>query len=172
MGTPAFAVPTLERIVSERHEVAGVYTQPDRPKGRGQQLAASPVKESALRLGIEVRQPERIRRPEVVAELAGDRTRAVTSVRIPIRESGWYLLRARGNKAAYPVLDVYPYATTSPIYVVVGGRPIRSRWIISFRCLARRQLKRERRVPKPRRRNCGRRTFCFKVARGASPINR
>jgi TolB protein len=59
--------------------------------------------------------------------LAGDRTRAVTSVRIPIRESGWYLLRARGNKAVYPVLDVYPYATTSAIYVVVGGRPIRSR---------------------------------------------
>ena len=71
MGTPAFAVPTLDRIASEGHEVVAVYTQPDRPKGRGQQLAASPVKECALRLGLEVRQPERIRRPEVVAQLAG-----------------------------------------------------------------------------------------------------
>ncbi len=71
---------------------------------------------------------EVVRNGKVVAELllAGDRTRTVTSLRIPVRESGWYLLRARGDKAAYPVLDVYPYATTSPIYVIVGGRPIRS----------------------------------------------
>ena len=80
MGTPAFAVPTLKRIVSEGHEVAAVYSQPDRPKGRGQQLAASPAKECALRLGIEVRQPERIRRPEVVAELAQVRADAMVVV--------------------------------------------------------------------------------------------
>jgi len=48
-----------------------VITQPDRPKGRGQDLSASPVKEAALRLDLPVFQPERIRRPEVVAELAG-----------------------------------------------------------------------------------------------------
>ena len=70
MGTPEFAVPTLEHIVSAGYEVAAVYTQPDRPKGRGQQLAESPVKQSALRLGLPIRQPERIRKPEVVAELA------------------------------------------------------------------------------------------------------
>jgi TolB protein len=44
-----------------------------------------------------------------------------------VGESGWYLLRARAQRPAYPVLDVYPYATTSPIYVIVGGKPIRSR---------------------------------------------
>ena len=71
MGTPAFAVPTLERLAAI-HEVLAVYTQPDRPKGRGAALAQSPVKEAALRLGIPVRQPERVRRPEVVAELAND----------------------------------------------------------------------------------------------------
>jgi len=71
MGTPAFAVPTLERVVDAGHEVLAVYTQPDRPRGRGGKLAASAVKEASLRLGLEVRQPERIRRPEVVAELAG-----------------------------------------------------------------------------------------------------
>lgn len=70
LGTPEFAVPTLERAVAAGHEVLAVYTQPDRPKGRGGQLAASPVKQAARRLGLTVRQPERIRRPEVVAELA------------------------------------------------------------------------------------------------------
>lgn len=69
LGTPQFAVPTLEAIVAAGHEVAAVYTQPDRPKGRGHALAAPPVKEAALRLGLEVRQPERVRRPEVVDEL-------------------------------------------------------------------------------------------------------
>lgn len=70
MGTPAFAVPTLERIVEAGHSVLAVYTQPDRPKGRGRNEAILPVKEAALRLGLAVRQPERVRRPEVVAELA------------------------------------------------------------------------------------------------------
>lgn len=69
LGTPQFAVPTLEAIAAAGHEVAAVYTQPDRPKGRGHALAAPPVKEAALRLGLQVRQPERVRRPEVVDEL-------------------------------------------------------------------------------------------------------
>ncbi len=69
MGTPAFAVPTLERIVEAGHEVVAVFTQPDRPKGRGQKDAMPPVKEAALRLGLPVYQPERVRRPEVVEQL-------------------------------------------------------------------------------------------------------
>jgi methionyl-tRNA formyltransferase len=69
MGTPAFAVPTLERIVDAGHEVVAVFTQPDRPKGRGQKDAMPPVKEAALRLGLPVHQPERVRRPEVVEQL-------------------------------------------------------------------------------------------------------
>ncbi len=62
LGTPQFAVPTLEAMVAAGHEVLSVYTQPDRPKGRGQSLAMSPVKEAALRLGLPVEQPERIRK--------------------------------------------------------------------------------------------------------------
>ncbi|MBZ5604369.1 MAG: methionyl-tRNA formyltransferase [Acidobacteriia bacterium] len=58
LGTPAFAVPSLEAVASE---VVAVYTQPDRPKGRGQELAMPPVKEAALRLGIPVYQPLKIR---------------------------------------------------------------------------------------------------------------
>lgn len=70
LGTPPFAVPTMEKMVAAGHDVVGVYTQPDRPKGRGQELAQSAVKQAALRLGLDVRQPDRIRRPEVVSELA------------------------------------------------------------------------------------------------------
>jgi methionyl-tRNA formyltransferase len=69
LGTPAFAVPTLERVVAAGHEVVEAVTQPDRPRGRGRQLAASPVKEAAVRLGIPVYQPERVRRPEAVEHL-------------------------------------------------------------------------------------------------------
>jgi methionyl-tRNA formyltransferase len=69
LGTPTFAVPTLERIAGVGHRVLAVFTQPDRPKGRGGRLNASPVKEAALRLGLPVHQPERIRRPEVVEQL-------------------------------------------------------------------------------------------------------
>jgi methionyl-tRNA formyltransferase len=71
MGTPAFAVPSLERTVKAGHDVAAVFTQPDRPKGRGQKDAMSPVKEAAVRLGLEVHQPERVRSPEVVEQLRG-----------------------------------------------------------------------------------------------------
>ena len=71
LGTPAFAVATLEAIVRAGHEVAAVLTQPDRPRGRGQNAAASPVKQKALSLGLTVYQPERVRRPEAVEYLRG-----------------------------------------------------------------------------------------------------
>jgi methionyl-tRNA formyltransferase len=74
LGTPEFAVPSLERILEAGHEVACVVTQPDRPKGRSQQLAASPVKQTALRRGLPVFQPERIRRPEAIERLRDLRT--------------------------------------------------------------------------------------------------
>ena len=63
LGTPEFAVPSLEALAAA-HEVMAVFTQPDRPKGRGNVLAESAVKAAARRLGITVYQPERIRRPE------------------------------------------------------------------------------------------------------------
>ncbi|NQX43854.1 methionyl-tRNA formyltransferase [Paenibacillus tritici] len=70
MGTPAFAVPSLRMLLEEGYEVVAVVTQPDRPQGRKKTLAPSPVKEAALELGLPVLQPERLRRPEAVAELA------------------------------------------------------------------------------------------------------
>ncbi|MFN3325149.1 MAG: methionyl-tRNA formyltransferase [Bryobacteraceae bacterium] len=80
LGTPQFAVPTLERVVEAGHEVLAVLTQPDRPKGRGRQPAASAVKLAARRLGLPVHQPERVRRPEVVGFLAGLQTDAMVVV--------------------------------------------------------------------------------------------
>ena len=65
MGTPEFAVPSLEKLIGAGYEVVGVFTQPDRPRGRGKKLAPSPVKECALAHGIPVFQPERIRRDGV-----------------------------------------------------------------------------------------------------------
>ena len=70
-GTPQFAVPTLEALLASRHVVAGVITQPDRPKGRGQRLQPTPVKATALAHGVPVFQPERLRAPEVRATLEG-----------------------------------------------------------------------------------------------------
>ncbi|MGH9583914.1 MAG: methionyl-tRNA formyltransferase, partial [Bryobacteraceae bacterium] len=66
LGTPELAVPSLEALASAGHEIAAVFTQPDRPKGRGNEISKSPVKAAALRLGIPIYQPERIRRPESI----------------------------------------------------------------------------------------------------------
>ena len=69
MGTPDFALPTLQGLLDAGVELIGVYTQPDRPKGRGKKLAASPVKELALKHEIPVYQPLKLRDPQAVEEL-------------------------------------------------------------------------------------------------------
>jgi methionyl-tRNA formyltransferase len=69
LGTPEFAVPTLDALTSAGHNVLEVVTQPDRPKGRHQTLTPSPVKLAALRLGLTVWQPERIRHADSAAHL-------------------------------------------------------------------------------------------------------
>ena len=60
-GTPRFAVPTLEALLAAGHEIALVVTQPDRPVGRAQEVAAPPVKQTALAVGLAVTQPDKIR---------------------------------------------------------------------------------------------------------------
>lgn len=65
MGTPDFAVPSLKALLESGYEVVGVFTQPDRPKGRGKKLMPSPVKQVALEHQIPVFQPEKIRRDGV-----------------------------------------------------------------------------------------------------------
>ena len=80
-GTPRFAVPTLEKLVESGFHVRLVVTQPDRPRGRGMELMPSPVKESALKLGIPVSQPEKIKtNAEFQAELTALQPEAIIVV--------------------------------------------------------------------------------------------
>ena len=64
-GTPQFAVPSLEQLIQSAHDVVGVVTQPDRPRGRGQKVTDAPVKVTAVQHGLPVFQPARLRDPEV-----------------------------------------------------------------------------------------------------------
>jgi methionyl-tRNA formyltransferase len=69
-GTPRFAVPSLQSLIQSAHHVAGVVTQPDRPRGRGQKVTDAPVKTMAVRHGIPVFQPARLRDPGVAETLS------------------------------------------------------------------------------------------------------
>ena len=71
MGTPDIAATCLKKILADGFDVVGVYTQPDRPKGRGMKLVASPVKEVALEHGIPVFQPDNFKDPQTAEELRG-----------------------------------------------------------------------------------------------------
>ena len=69
MGSPDFAIPVLRLLIESEHEIVAVYTQPDRPVGRGRRLQPPPVKTLALQHNLDVRQPASISPPEVVEEL-------------------------------------------------------------------------------------------------------
>ena len=75
MGTPDFAVGTLKALIDSKYEVAAVFSQPDKPKGRGKALQMTPTKEVAVEAGIPVYQPAKIREAQwhsVLEELAPD----------------------------------------------------------------------------------------------------
>lgn len=69
MGTPDFAVNTLNALIKSDHEIIGVITQPDRPKGRGKHVIMTPVKEAALQHHLPVFQPEKVKNPEFVQKI-------------------------------------------------------------------------------------------------------
>ena len=69
-GTPAFAVPTLQALIRSRHDVVGLVSQPDRPKGRGQHVAATPTKEVAVSEGVPVLQPLKLRDEPFLAAIS------------------------------------------------------------------------------------------------------
>jgi len=81
-----------------------------------------------LRSSVPVDHLEIIGNGRVVAAipLTGDRTQASAAVPIPVAGSGWYVLRAYADRAELPVLDRYPFGSTSPVYVTVGNQPVRS----------------------------------------------
>jgi methionyl-tRNA formyltransferase len=70
MGSPRFSVPSLEQLLLNNYDVVAVYTQPDRPSGRGRALAVSPVKEAALKWNLPVYQPPALKNPAALKELA------------------------------------------------------------------------------------------------------
>jgi methionyl-tRNA formyltransferase len=72
-GTPEFSVPSLNALLEAGHRVAAVYTQPDRPAGRGRQLTPSPVKQAAIAAGLAVFQPATLRGPDAAAQLRAHR---------------------------------------------------------------------------------------------------
>jgi methionyl-tRNA formyltransferase len=103
-GTPLFAVPTLKHLLAQSDfEIAAVITQPDRPRGRGQQVSFSPVKEIALAANVLVHQPEKIRAPEaqdILQRLAPDVIviiaygQIIPARLLPIPKLGWINLHA------------------------------------------------------------------------------
>jgi len=96
MGSPEFAIPSLERLVLNGHDVVAVYTQPDRPAGRGRALVSPPVKESAGKMGLPVFQPESFRSAEVVEKLAAFKPDVI-------------VVCAFGQILPQSVLDIPPY---------------------------------------------------------------
>lgn len=70
MGTPDFAVPSLQKIIDRGDEICGVFTQPDKPKGRGHKLQPPPVKELALQHGLQVFQPNTLRDKDIQSSIA------------------------------------------------------------------------------------------------------
>lgn len=96
MGTPEFSVPPLEYLIRSEYQVVGVYTQPDRPTGRGRTLEQSPVKKVALAHGLEVFQPVRLRNPDEVQRLAALKPDLI-------------LVAAFGQILPQSVLDIPPF---------------------------------------------------------------
>ena len=103
-GTPQFAVPSLKFLLTQSDfEIVSVYTQPDRPRGRGQEISFSPVKEVALAAGLDVQQPAKVRAPEVeehLRKLAPDAMviiaygQIIPARLLPIPRQGWINLHA------------------------------------------------------------------------------
>jgi methionyl-tRNA formyltransferase len=73
-GTPQFAVPTFEALLQSRHDIVGIVTQPDRPRGRGHRTSDAPVKAAAVRAGVAVLQPDRLRDQAFVSAFEAWRT--------------------------------------------------------------------------------------------------
>ena len=103
-GTPQFAVPSLKYLLTQTDfEIVSVYTQPDRPRGRGQEISFSPVKEVAVAAGLDVQQPAKVRAPEVeehLRKLAPDAMviiaygQIIPARLLPIPRLGWINLHA------------------------------------------------------------------------------
>lgn len=103
MGTPEFAVPALRHLVLNGHQVAAVYTRPDKPAGRGRQPAMSPVKRAAIELDLPVVQPASLKKAEAVAELAGYKADTVV-----VAAYGHILPKAVLDTPVFGCINIHP----------------------------------------------------------------
>ena len=123
MGTPAFAVPTLETLAASRHHLLGVVTNPDRPRGRGRQPAPPPVKQAAVDLGLPVLQPESPHEPQLAAQLRALEPDLFVVVAFSILPAELLAIPARGSLNLHPSL-LPAYRGAAPIiWAVVNGEP-------------------------------------------------
>jgi methionyl-tRNA formyltransferase len=117
MGSPWYSVPALEQLVNGKYDIAAVYTQPDRPAGRGRTVIASPVKAAALEFGLNVVQPENFRSTETVEQLAAFKPDII-------------VVCAYGQILTQSVLDIPPYQCVNVHFSLLpkhrGASPVAS----------------------------------------------
>ncbi len=102
MGTPDFASASLKKLIDERFDVVGVFTQPDKPKGRGMELCASPVKELALENGLPVFQPVKMRDGTALAQIKARKAGYPRRRRLRAHPAGRYSCRAEIRRDKRP----------------------------------------------------------------------
>src|SRR3972149_8137949 len=119
MGTPEFAVPSLQHLVLNQHQVVAVYTQPDMPAGRGRSLVSSPVKRAATDLGLPVVQPGNFKKAETIGQLM-----ALKPDVIVVAAFGQILPQAVLDIPKYKCINIHPsllprYRGASPVAAAI-----------------------------------------------------
>ena len=123
-GTPAFAVPSLDALLSSPHHVVGVVTQPDRPRGRGHKTSDAPVKARAVAAGVPILQPDRLKAPDFVDAFA-----ALQSDLAVVAAYGKILPESLINMPRFGMINVHAsllpkYRGAAPVHrAVIAGEP-------------------------------------------------
>lgn len=122
MGTPEFALPSLEKILSSRHRIVGVVTQPDRPRGRGKKLAPTPVKQFALDHRLSpILQPEKMKDPDFQSRLAALGADVFVVVAFRILPEAVFTMPPQGTINLHPSL-LPKYRGAAPInWTIIRG---------------------------------------------------
>ena len=119
MGTPEFSIPSLEHLVLNQYQVVAVYTQPDKPSGRGRSLVSSPLKRAAEALKLPVVQPASLKEAEVVAQLVGFQPDVIV-----VAAFGQILPQSILDIPAYGCINIHPsllpkYRGASPVAAAI-----------------------------------------------------
>ncbi len=125
MGTPPFALPTLEKIIDSHHQIVGIVTQPDRPKGRGQKLHPPPVKQAALQHHLNpIMQPESLKDPAFLDQLQSLDADAFVIVAYRILPQAVFTIPPKGAINLHPSL-LPKYRGAAPInWTIIKGETV------------------------------------------------